>query len=343
MIKAAILGATGYAGQELMRILHSHKEVEVTKVVSESYKDKNYDYIYRSFTGFIQNLCEGLNLSEIAQEVDVIFSALPYGVLSEHLTEEILDSVKIIDLGVDYRFMQAEDYRKYYGKEHKTIHLSSRFTYGLSEWNEEDIKKAEHIANPGCFATAIELSLLPLIKENVVKDSIITDGKCALSGSGRTLTIGTHFVEANESAKPYKIFSHPHKAECCDAIKYLTGQAIDLTFVPHIVPMQRGILTSSYMKLKDVGQDIREIYHEYYRDKQFVEILQEDMYVETKWVRNSNMCHINFKVDEEGENLVVFAALDNLIKGAAGQAVQNFNIMYGFSQNYGLDLIPSCI
>lgn len=345
MIKVGIAGATGYAGQELLRLLHRHPEVEIVKILSETYADKPYSYVYRNFTGFTQESCAALDYETIADGIDVLFTSLPYGVLMEKLNEDLLNRVQVIDLGVDYRFMNQTEYKQYYGKEHPSIHLASRFTYGLCEWNENGIRAAEHIANPGCFATAIQLALLPLIQERIIAPQVTVDGKCALSGSGRTLTLGTHFTEANESVKPYKITNHPHKVEAQKGIEYFTGEPMKLTFVPHIVPMQRGILVTCYTRLaQSVDHDrIRSVYDHYYRDKPFVQLLERGMYVETKWVKQSNMCHINFEVDEEDSSLIVFAALDNLIKGAAGQAIQNLNIMNGFPQHMAIDDVPVCL
>lgn len=345
MIKVGVLGATGYAGQELLRILHGHKEVKVTKIISESQQGKKYDFIYRNFTGFTNEICGELDYSMITDGLDVLFTSLPYGVLMEHLNDDILNNVKIIDLGVDYRPTSHDEYRKSYGKEHRSLSLLPRFTYGLSEWNEDNIKSAEHIANPGCFATAIELALLPLFKENLIETNLVVDGKCSLSGSGRTLTLGTHFVEANESVKPYRITDHPHKNESVRAIEYFTQKHINLAFVPHIVPMQRGILVSCYAvaKTKLDYEYVRNVYEQYYSGKPFIQILDKGMYVETKWVKNSNMCHINFELDETGNRIFIFAAIDNLLKGAGGQAIQNFNIMFGFPQNMAIDFVPTCI
>jgi len=345
MIRAGILGGTGYVGQELIRLLHNHSHVELTKIISDSYSGKSFSSVYRNFTGLTHHQCQGIDYASMPDDIDILFTALPYGILMEHLTAEIMDKVKIIDLGVDYRFMNAEDYLNYYGKTHASIQLANRFTYGLCEWNDTNILKSSHIANPGCFATAIELALMPLLRENLIDESIIVDGKCSVSGSGRALTLGTHFAEANESVKAYKITNHPHTRECAKAFEFFTKKQIDLTFVPHIVPMQRGILVTCYTRLKQRFDDdtIRRIYHDCYADKQFVQILDKGMYVETKWIRNSNLCHINFEINPSSNQLIIIAAIDNLIKGAAGQAIQNMNIMFNLPQNTGLNLVPTCI
>ncbi len=345
MIKVGVLGATGYTGQELMRILYQHKAVTINKILSDTYKDKEYQYIYRNFTGFSHKICEEINWETLTDDIDLLFSALPYGILMQHLTEDMMRRVKIIDIGVDYRLMDNDAYKRYYGKEHQSIELVRHFTYGLSEWNKEHINMSKHIANPGCYATAAQLALLPLIKEKVIERDIIVDGKCGLSGSGRTLTIGTHFAEANESAKAYKLNNHPHGFEITKGIEYFTDEKVALTFTPHIVPMQRGMLLTAYLQLKtSIDYDtVRNIYDNYYKDMTFIRILDKGIYVETKWVKNSNVCHINFEINNDTGKLIVVTAIDNLIKGAAGQAVQNMNIMLGLPENTGLEDIPICL
>lgn len=345
MLNVGILGATGYAGEELIRLLTNHKDVKIKKIVSKAYEGKKYSHSYRNFVGLNENVCEELNWNTITNDIDLLFSALPYGVLMENLTEDMMRDIKIIDIGVDYRFMNKEEYSKYYGKEHKSMELRERFVYGLSEWNFEKIKKAKHLANPGCYATAIQLVLLPLIRENIIDSDIIVDGKCGLSGGGRTLTLGTHFAEGNESIKAYKINNHPHIHEVKKGVEFFLDKKINLTFTPHIIPMQRGMLITAYTQLnKDVDYDnVKEIYEKYYMDKEFIQVLDKGIYVETKWVKNSNMCHINFEVNEENNKLIVIAAIDNLIKGAAGQAIQNMNIMNGYDENTGLCYVPICI
>jgi len=345
MIRAGVLGGTGYVGQELIRLLHSHTGVTLAKIISKNYAKQDFSHVYRNFLGHIAMPCEDMDFHSLADGIDILFTSLPYGVLMEHLTEEIMDQVKIIDLGVDYRFMDEREFLAYYGKNHPSMHLSDRFAYGLSEWNENCIRGASHIANPGCYATAMELALIPLLKEDMIGESVLVDGKCSVSGAGRTLSLGTHFAEANESVKAYRITNHPHARECVCAVKHFTGREIDLTFVPHIVPMQRGMLITCYANLRegaDVG-DVRHVYGKYYGDKPFVEILDPGMYVESKWVRNSNMCHINFEVYPSNRRLIVVCAIDNLIKGAAGQAVQNLNIMFGLPQRTGLEGAPTCL
>lgn len=345
MLKAGILGGSGYTGEELIRLLHIHPNVQVTKIISDTYKAQSFSYIYRNFKGIEETVCQEVNFDTLTDGLDIIFSALPYGVLMEQLTEELLNQARWIDIGVDYRWMNQQEYQTYYGKPHRSMHLASRFTYGLSEWNRRNIQMAEHIANPGCFATAIQMALLPLIQQNLIEKRVVIDGKCALSGSGRTLSLGTHFAEANESAKAYKVLSHPHTAESREGIRYFTNQQMEILFVPHIVPMQRGMLVTCYTTLTKAvtEEEIREVYLQRYQEEPFVRLLDPGMYVETKWVRNSNMVHLNLHLDPVTNTLIVVAALDNLIKGAAGQAIQNMNLMFGFPEESALDFIPTCI
>ncbi|TCT16274.1 N-acetyl-gamma-glutamyl-phosphate reductase [Natranaerovirga pectinivora] len=345
MLNVGILGATGYTGEELIRLLHNHPNVMIKKILSTSYKDKKYNFVYRNFVGFNEDICQELDWDTLVDGIDLLFSALPYGILMAHLTEDMLKKVKIVDIGVDYRFMDKESYKKYYGKEHQSLHLTDEFVYGLSEWNEEAIKEAKSIANPGCYATAMLMALIPLIKEALIDKDIIADGKSGLSGGGRTLTIGTHYVEANESMKAYKLNNHPHVIEVQKGIEFFTGETIELTFTPHIVPMQRGLMVTLYTKLQKKldYESVKEVYSKYYGSKPFVQILDKSIYVETKWVKSSNMCHINFEINEETNRLIIVVAIDNLIKGAAGQAIQNMNLMMDFPENMGLNYIPVCI
>ena len=345
MLNVGILGATGYSGEELVRLLYHHPEVKIKKLISNTYEEKKYSFVYRNFVGFNESYCEALNWEELGDDIDLLFCALPYGVLMEKLNREIMKKVKIIDIGVDYRFMDKESYKRYYHKEHQTIELEDQFVYGLSEWNKERIEESSYIANPGCYATAIQLALLPLIKEDIIIEDIIVDGKCGVSGGGRTLTIGTHFAEANESVKAYKINNHAHGFEAKKGIEYFADKNVSLTFTPHIVPIQRGMLITAYLQLKNKTsyEAVKDIYTAYYKEKCFVQILDKGIYVETKWVKNSNMCHINFEINEETNKLIVVAAIDNLIKGAAGQAIQNMNMMFHYPEKLGLDYVPTCV
>lgn len=345
-IKVGVVGAGGYAGHELIRILMNHKNVSIEKIFSSAKILDDYKFRYRNFFGKDEMKFEEINWETMGEEIDVLFTAMPYGILMKHLNEDILKRVKIIDLGVDYRHMSKEEYKKYYRSDHESFHLADRFIYGLSEWNRVDIKEAEHIANPGCYATASELALLPFIKENLIEyNGIIIDGKCGLSGAGRNLSLGTHFTEANESTKAYKVVDHPHRLEIKKTIEMITGKEIEILFTPHIVPMQRGLLVTIYCRLKDgvCEEHIKDVLDKYYGEERFVHILDEGMYVETKWVKSSNNCHINFKVDDDTGMVVIMASIDNLIKGAAGQAVQNMNIMFGFNENESLDFVGNCL
>lgn len=345
MLRVGILGATGYVGQELFWLLSQHPGVKIVKIYSDTYQNKSYASIYRGYTGRNSERCLPIHYETLTDGIDVLFTALPYGVLMKHLTQEILNQVRVIDLGVDYRWKDRGLYRKYYQEEHQSMELAEQFVYGLTEWNREQICSARHIANPGCFATVMQLALMPMWKENLIEENLIVDGKTSYSASGRTLTIGTHYAEANESVKAYKIRVHPHEMECMLGMQQFSTRKPHVMFVPHIVPMQRGLLITCYVTLKNrmTEEEVRKVYEKYYQEEHFIQLLSQGMYVETKWVRHSNQCHMNVTVDEEESHLVITAAIDNLMKGAAGQAVQNMNLMFGFREEEGIDMLPASL
>ena len=348
MIKVAIVGSTGYAGEELTRILLHHPEVEISHVTSHSFAGKRYDSIYPSFANRFNNLCEEENIEKLAEDSDVIFIALPHGIASKKITNEILNKVKIIDIGADFRIRNQKVYEEWYKTEHESPYLLEQSVYGLCEWKRNEIKKAKLIANPGCFTTCSILSLSPLVKENLIDlNSIIIDAKSGVTGAGRTLDIGTHYTECNESTKAYKVASHRHTPEIEQELSALAaGQEIKLSFTPHLIPMQRGILSTCYANLKDSSvtyEHIKEVYKKYYGNEYFIRLTEKSIFPETKWVRNSNYCDIGFAIDKRTNRIVVVGAIDNLIKGAAGQAIQNMNIIFGIDEKIGLDNIPISI
>lgn len=341
MIKAAIIGATGYTGEELLRLLSAHPDVEVSYLTSQSNVGKAYTDIYYSFKNITDLACTEENLDHIANEVDVIFLALPHGIACKKIKPNLLDKVKVIDLGADFRLNSKEVYEEWYNTEHEAPELLNEAVYGLCELKRDQIKQARLIANPGCYTTTSILSLYPLVKEDLlVASTIVVDAKSGITGAGRTVSQSTHFTECNESIKAYKIASHRHTPE----IEQEIGAKI--TFTPHLVPMQRGILSVSYAKLKDESltyEDIRQIYLKYYENEYFVRITEKDVYPETRWVRSSNFCDIGFKVDRRTGTIITVSAIDNLIKGASGQAVQNMNLMFGFDERTGLTNVPTCL
>lgn len=347
MIKVAIIGSTGYAGEELTRILFHHPDVEISYVTSHSFVGQRYSSVYHNFSKKFNNICEEENLEKIADEVDVMFIALPHGIASKKITENILNKTKVIDIGADFRLKDHKVYEKWYKTEHENFGLLQERVYGLCEWKRHKIKKARLIANPGCYTTCSILALSPLVKEKLIDlNSIIIDSKSGVTGAGRTLDIGTHFSECNETTKAYKIGTHRHTPEIEQEFSEIAGQEIKISFTPHLIPMQRGILSTCYANLKDAFisyEEIREIYNRYYQFEHFIRITEKGVLPETRWVRNSNYCDIGFTVDKRTNRIVVVGAIDNLIKGAAGQAVQNMNIMFGIDEKVGLDNIPISI
>ena len=343
MIQVGIVGATGYVGQELVRLLMNHNQCQVKWLTSKSYVKEGYSKVYGNFINIVDDDCIDGEVIKLANEVDVLFVALPHGIISSQLSEEILDLTKVIDLGADYRIENASVYEKWYGVEHKSKELLQNAVYGLCEWKREKVKQLNLIANPGCYTTCSILSLAPLVKEKIIEtDSIIIDAKSGVSGAGRSLNLGTHFTECNESIKAYKIASHRHTPEIEQELSLFAEEPIQLTFTPHLVPMNRGILVTAYGKLKKSLSygDIRSIYEKYYGKEQFIRLLPEGVYPETRWVKGSNYCDINFTIDERTGRIIVIGAIDNLIKGAAGQAVQNMNILFGWDEKTGLEAIP---
>lgn len=351
MISAGIIGSTGYAGAELVRILLRHKEVNIKWYGSRSYIDKKYSEVYGNMFKLVENVCSDDNINELANEVDVIFTATPQGFLASVLTEDILKKVKIVDLSADYRIKDVAVYEKWYGIEHKSPQFIDEAVYGLCEINRDKIKNARLIANPGCYTTCSILSFYPLVKEGIIDpDSIIVDAKSGTSGAGRGAKVNNLYCEVNESIKAYGVLTHRHTPEIEEQLSYAAGinkvDGINIIFTPHLVPMNRGILVTGYANLnKDMlgkvsYDDLRKAYEKYYKDEKFIRILEKDICPETKWVEGSNLFDVNFKVDDRTGRVVVMGALDNLVKGAAGQAVQNMNLLFGFDETEGLDLVP---
>jgi len=343
MIKVGIIGATGYAGGELVRILAAHKEVKVVWYGSKSYIDRKYSSVYRNMFKVIEDICLDDNIEELASQVDVIFTATPQGYLASLLSEAILSKVKIIDLSADFRIKDVSVYEKWYNIEHKSPEFIKEAVYGLCEANREQIKGARLIANPGCYTTCSILTILPLLKAGLIRpESIIVDAKSGTSGAGRGAKVDTLFCEVNENIKAYAVASHRHTPEIEEQLGYAAGEKIVINFTPHLIPMNRGILVTAYADLKeDVGYEvIRKAYETCYKQESFVRLLEEGQCPETKWVEGSNYIDINVVKDERTGRVIMMGAIDNLMKGAAGQAVQNMNLMFGINEHEGLELIP---
>jgi N-acetyl-gamma-glutamyl-phosphate reductase len=339
-IKAAIIGVTGYVGQELFRILSLHPNVEISHITSVSYQGKELSEIYENFNKTTTLICTDADIEKIAEEADIMFLALPHGIASKKINQSILNKCKVIDLGADFRLKSKDVYESWYAEKHESEELLAQAVYGLCELNREKIKKASLIANPGCYTTCSILSLTPLLKEKLIDtDSIIIDAKSGVTGAGRSLNLATSYCETNESVKAYKIASHRHTPEIEQELSIAAGKEITLSFTPHLVPMNRGILTTSYAKLKKKVsyQKVKAVYEKYYKDEYFIRLTKENVFPETKWVKGSNFVDIGFKIDERTNNIIVIGAIDNLIKGAAGQAVQNMNIIFGFDEKTAID------
>lgn len=343
MIKVGIIGATGYAGSELVRILLGHKDVEIKWYGSRSYIDKKYASIYQNFFQLVDATCMDDNMEALADQVDVIFTATPQGLCASLVNEEILSKVKIIDLSADFRIKDVKVYEEWYKLEHKSPQFIEEAVYGLCEINREDVKKARLVANPGCYTTCSILTCYPLVKEGIIDpNTIIVDEKSGTSGAGRGAKVDNLFCEVNENMKAYGVATHRHTPEIEEQLGYACGEKITINFTPHLVPMNRGILATAYASLKkDVTyEEVKAIYDKYYADEKFVRVLEKDVCPQTKWVEGSNYVDVNFKIDPRTNRIIMMGAIDNLVKGAAGQAVQNMNLMFGLKESEGLELVP---
>lgn len=343
MIKAGIIGATGYAGQELVRLLLQHKEVEIVWYGSRSYVDEKFSSVFGNVFQIVENVCKSDDLHQLAKEADVIFTATPQGYLAGVLDEEILSNAKVIDLSADYRIKDVETYEKWYGIEHKSPQFIEEAVYGLCEVNREQVKRARLIANPGCYPTCSFLSVYPLAKEGLIDmDTLIIDAKSGTSGAGRGAKVPNLYCEVNENIKAYGVASHRHTPEIEEQLSYASGKTVTLNFTPHLIPMNRGILVTAYASYKKgaTKDEIRNAYEKAYKDEYFVRLLEDGVCPETKWVEGSNFVDVNVKVDERTGRVIMMGAMDNITKGAAGQAVQNMNILFGFDEAEGLRLVP---
>ena len=343
MIKVGIIGSTGYAGAELVRILTGHKEAEIVWYGSRSYVDKQYADVYRNMFQIVDAACMDDNMDELARQVDVIFTATPQGLCASLVNEDILSKTKIIDLSADFRIKDVSVYEKWYGIEHKSPEFINEAVYGLCEINRDKVKGARLVANPGCYTTCSILTAYPLAKEGIIDMStLIVDAKSGTSGAGRGAKLPNLFCEVNENMKPYGVATHRHTPEIEEQLGYASGEKTEINFTPHLVPMNRGILATEYASLKkDVTyEEVKAIYDKYYSDEKFVRVLKENELPETKWVEGSNYVDINFKIDPRTNRIIMMGAIDNLVKGAAGQAVQNMNLMFGLDEAEGLNLVP---
>lgn len=343
MVKAGIIGSTGYAGAEIVRLLLQHKDVEIKWYGSRSYIDKKYYEVFQNMFQIVDDKCLDDNMDELAEAVDVIFTATPQGLCASLVNEDVLNKVKIIDLSADFRIKDVKTYEKWYGIEHKSPQFIGEAVYGLPEINREQVKNARLIANPGCYPTCSFLSVYPLAKEGLIDmNTVIIDAKSGTSGAGRGAKVNNLFCEVNENIKAYGVLTHRHTPEIEEQLTYASGKDTRIIFTPHLVPMNRGILVTAYASLtRSVTYDeVKAVYDKYYADEKFVRVLDKDICPETRWVEGSNYVDVNFKIDDRTNRVVMMGAMDNLVKGAAGQAVQNMNIMFGFEETEGLLGVP---
>jgi len=343
MIKAGIIGSTGYAGQELVRLLLQHPEADIVWYGSRSYVGEDYASAYGNMFEIVSEKCLEDDISALADAADVIFTATPQGLCASLVNEDVLSRAKLIDLSADFRIKDVETYEKWYGIKHASPSYIGEAIYGLCEINREDIKGARIIANPGCYTTCSILTAYPLVKEGLVDAStMIFDAKSGTSGAGRSAKVANLYCEVNESIKAYGVASHRHTPEIEEQLGYAAGEDIVISFTPHLVPMDRGILVTAYASLRDgvTDEDIAGAYRKYYENEYFVRVHYDGTPVETRWVRGSNFTDISFKTDPRTGRVIMMGAIDNLVKGAAGQAVQNMNIAFGLEENTGLKLVP---
>ena len=343
MIKAGIIGATGYAGGELARLLLQREDVQILWYGSRSYVGQKYASVYPNLFQIVEDSCQDDSLKELADRADVVFTATPQGFCASIIEEEILSKVKVIDLSADFRIKDQEVYERWYKLEHKSPQFLGEAVYGLPEVNREKIREARLIANPGCFPTCSFLAVYPLVKEGLVDpNTLIIDAKSGTSGAGRGAKMDNLYCEVNESIKAYGVGTHRHTPEIEEQLSYAAGKPVTISFTPHLVPMNRGILVTAYASLngKVTEEEARAAYEKYYRDEYFVRLLEPGAVPQTRWVEGSNFADVNFKIDPRTGRVVMMGAIDNMVKGAAGQAVQNMNLMFGLPEETGLKQIP---
>ena len=343
MIKAGIIGATGYAGAELARLLLQREDVEIVWYGSRSYVGEDFASIYRNTAHAVNEPCKDDDMAKLAEIADVIFTATPQGFCASQVTEDILSKTKIIDLSADFRIKDVDVYEKWYKIKHVTPQFIGEAVYGLPEINREKIKGARLIANPGCYPTCSFLSTYPLVKEGIIDpNTIIIDAKSGTSGAGRSAKVPSLFCEVNESMKAYGVAGHRHTPEIEEQLSYAAGKPVTISFTPHLVPMNRGILVTAYASLvQDVTtEEVKAIYDKYYQNEYFVRVLEPGLPPETRWVEGSNFADVSFKLDPRTKRVVMMGAIDYMVKGAAGQAMQTMNLLFGLPENTGLKQIP---
>jgi N-acetyl-gamma-glutamyl-phosphate reductase len=336
-LPVAVLGATGYAGVELLRILIRHPRVHLTAVTSQQYAGKRVSEIYPALAGRCDLVLEELDVKNVAARAALAFAALPHETSMDVVAGLIEQNKRVIDLSADFRLHDPNLYQRWY-RPHKTPHLLARAVYGLTELHRKAIGKARLVANPGCYPTGAVLGLAPLFAKKMVRGTVVIDAKSGVTGAGRASTVDLSFSEVNDNFKAYNIGVHRHAPEIEQELGELLGAPVSVLFAPHLLPINRGILSTMYVELKKIPaeNDLERLYKQFYRDEPFIRVLSPGTFPQTKDVRGANDCAIGFRFDARTERLVVITAIDNLVKGAAGQAVQNMNLMYGWPETEGL-------
>lgn len=339
MIKVGIVGGTGYTGVELLRLLAQHPQVELKAITSRSEAGMPVSQMFPNLRGrvdlpFTEPTIENLG------DCDVVFFATPNGVAMKQVPELLDKGIKVIDLAADYRLKDPAEWQKWYGMAHASENLLAEAVYGLPEVNREAIKNARLVANPGCYPTAVQLGFLPLLKAGLIDtQSLVADAKSGVSGAGRKAEVHTLLCEAGDSFKAYGVAGHRHLPEIKQGLAYISGQNVGLTFVPHLLPMIRGIHATLYARLTGDIADLQALYEQTYANEAFVDVLPAGSHPETRTVRGANMCRMAVHRPQGGDTVVILSVIDNLVKGAAGQAIQNMNIMCGLPETTGLNHI----
>lgn len=342
MIRVGIVGASGYTGVELARLLCGCPDVELTVATSRQYAGQKLAEVYPSLAALVDIVCEDLSFQELVERADLFFTAVPHQTAMAVVPDILKAGKKVIDLSADFRIHDAAVYEKWY-QEHTAQEYLAQAVYGLPELHREQIKKAQLVANPGCYPTSVILGLAPLLQAGIVEpESIIVDSKSGASGAGRAAQTGTLFCEVTEGFKAYKVAAHRHTPEMEQEISEICKKPVTISFIPHLLPMSRGILSTIYAKLvrQITDSEVHDLYHTFYKDEPFVRICAPGTVPATQFVRGSNFCDIGFKKDSRTGRIVVLSTIDNLVKGAAGQAVQNMNLMGNLPETRGLQVVP---
>jgi N-acetyl-gamma-glutamyl-phosphate reductase len=340
--KVGIIGATGYTGLELLRFLIRHPEIEITALTSQKYAGVEIGQVFPALTNQIQIKCEELSPDRVSEKADFLFTAVPHKTAMEIVPNFRQHGKRVVDLSADFRLKDAHIYEKWYQK-HTAADLLPQSVYGLPELHREEIRLAKIVGNPGCYPTGALLGLIPLVKKGLISlEGIVVDSKSGASGAGRDAVLESLFCEVNEGVKAYKVFAHRHTPEIDQELSQLARKEIKVTFVPHLIPMDRGILSTLYVHLvkKTKTEELLNAFHEFYRGEPFVRVYPKGKFPSTKDVRGSNFCDVGVAASEADDRAVVVTAIDNLVKGASGEAVQNMNIMLGYPETTGLDVSP---